>query len=123
MSNKDDLVIAVVGPCAAGKSGLAESLRAAGFSARQIVQEHSYVSEMWRIITKPDYLIYLDASFDTCSSRKKLNWTQSDYDEQTRRLRHAREHCDLHLATDQLSPVQVFEEALLALGSRDLRPG
>jgi len=34
--------IAVVGPCGAGKSILADALRENGYDARQIAQEHSF---------------------------------------------------------------------------------
>jgi len=58
----DDLLLAVVGPCAAGKSTLIEGLRQHGYQARHVAQEHSYVPEMWKLLTSPDYLIYLDVS-------------------------------------------------------------
>ena len=107
-----DPSIAVVGPCASGKSTLAEALRARGYDARQIVQEHSYVPDMWQQITSPDVLIYLDASFETSTRRKSLAWQRADYEEEVRRLTHAREHCDLYLATDALSPAEVLEAVL-----------
>ena len=108
-------VIAIVGPCASGKTTLVQGLSAQGYRARQIVQEHSYVPEMWKILTDPVLLIYLDASFETCQSRKPLSWHQVDYEEQLNRLRHAREHCDLYLETDDLTPEQVLERVLAKL--------
>ena len=41
------LRIAVVGPCASGKSTFAKALKAAGYEARHPAQEHSYVPNMW----------------------------------------------------------------------------
>ena len=60
-------LIAVVGVCAAGKSTLVQALRAEGFNARQVLQEHSYVPNMWQRITNPDLLIYLDCTIETDS--------------------------------------------------------
>ncbi len=100
--------IGVVGPCAAGKTTLVDGLRRLGYPARQIVQEHSYVPEMWQLISQPDVLIYLDASYQACSRRKRLDWGPADHAEQLRRLDHARRHCDLYLPTDDLSPAEVL---------------
>lgn len=107
--------IAIVGPCAAGKSSLAARLVQHGYRARQIVQEHSYVGHMWQVLGKPDVLIYLDASFATCSQRKALGWQEHEYLEQRRRLQHARQHCDVYINTDSLTPEQVLRIALQAL--------
>ena len=85
-SSHDEFIIAIVGPCASGKSSLARGLAKRGIRAKQVVQEHSFVPEMWQVIAQPDLLVYLDASFQTCSQRKNLNWRQRDYDEQNLRL-------------------------------------
>jgi deoxyadenosine/deoxycytidine kinase len=105
-------VIGVVGPCGAGKSTLIASLEQRGYRCRHIAQEHSYVQAMWQIISKPDLLIYLGASFPISTKRRKLDWQQKDYDEQMRRLAHAREHADLLVNTDDLTPAQVLQTAL-----------
>jgi adenylate kinase family enzyme len=107
--------IAIVGPCGAGKSTLAEGLVRRGYHARQIAQEHSYVPDMWQQLTKPDVLIFLEASFETCDQRKKLDWTQKDFNEQLRRLRHAYENCDICIKTDGLKPNQILKNVLQAL--------
>ncbi len=108
-------IIAIVGPCASGKSTLARGLAERGIRARQVVQEHSFVPEMWQVIAQPDLLVYLDASFQTCSQRKNLNWRQRDYDEQNIRLAHAKENCDLLIQTDGQSEANVLEEVLSKL--------
>ena len=64
---------------------------------------------MWQIITKPEFLVCLHASFEVCTNRRKLNWNRKDYDEQLRRLSHAREHADLLIDTDPLSIEAVLE--------------
>jgi len=107
--------IAIVGPCASGKTTLATRLQREGYSARQIVQEHSYVAEMWEVLATPDLLIFLDASFATCNRRKALNWLEDEYLEQRHRLRHAKEHCDLYVETDSLTSEEVLQAVLRTL--------
>ncbi len=116
-SRYDEFVIAIVGPCASGKSSLARGLAERGIRARQVVQEHSFVPEMWQVIAQPDFLVYLDASFQTCSHRKNLNWRQRDYDEQILRLAHAKENCDILIHADGQSEAAVLEEVLSSLPS------
>ena len=99
--------IGIVGPCAAGKTMLEQNLILLGYDAHAIGQEHSQVQTMWREITNPDILIYLDASLQTICARLNVNWEQSYIDEQTLRLADARAHTDLTLVTDDLSPDQV----------------
>ena len=108
-------LIGVVGPCGSGKSTLIARLEKHGYACRHIAQEHSYVQAMWQIISKPDFLIYLHSSFITSTSRRKLNWRESDYAEQLRRLAHAREHAQLIIDTDDLTPDQVLQIVLDSL--------
>ena len=114
-TSPDSPRIAIVGPCASGKTTLAEGLRRHGYNARQIAQEHSFVPDMWQVLTKPDVLIFLDASYPFCTERKSLNWLPSEYDEQQHRLRHARQHCDIYQLTDDLTPDSVLKAVLAAL--------
>jgi hypothetical protein len=67
---------------------------------------------MWQIVSRPDLLIYLDASFPVSTARRRLVWQERDYLEQIRRLTHARAHAHLIIATDDLRPEQVLEKAL-----------
>ena len=110
--------IAVVGPCAAGKSMLVERLRALGYEARQVSQEHSGVPTMWRMLHPPDVLIYLDASLPTIARRREIDWGEEYLLELRNRLRHARQHCDFYLQTDGLSEEEVLEKVLAFLKSR-----
>lgn len=75
---------------------------------------------MWQIITRPDVLIFLDASFGVCTTRRALGWRPSDYEEQARRLAHARAHADLVINTDRLITEEVFQQALDFLGRPSL---
>jgi len=105
-------VIGVVGPCGSGKSTLIEGLERYGYSCRHIAQEHSYVPAMWQIISRPDVLIYLHASFPVSTVRRKLNWREKDYQEQLRRLSHAHRHAQIIIDTDDLTPAQILELVL-----------
>ena len=106
-------LIALVGPCAAGKSTLGSALSAAGYTVKQPVQEHSHIPNMWRRFAKPDILIYLDLSFENLRRRRPKNHGgPKRLAEQRRRLTHAYEHCDLYLDTSDLTPVEVQESVL-----------
>ena len=109
------LTIAIVGPCGAGKSLLADALQTLGFNARQIAQEHSFAPAMWQKITHPDYLIYLDVSYSISTMRKHFDWTIEEFSEQLKRLQHAHAHCHIYIHTDHLSPEEVLKQALLKL--------
>jgi thymidylate kinase len=105
-----------VGVCTAGKSTLRATLQARGYSVRHIAQEHSFVQDMWQKIAKPDLLIFLDVSYEVSTERRRLNWTKAEYDEQQRRLAHARQHADFYLQTDPLAPEEVAAQVLTFLG-------
>ena len=115
-SDKNKILVGVVGPCGSGKSTLVAQLEARGFHCRHIAQEHSYVPTMWQRITNPDLLIFLQASFEVCTERRKLNWNENDYAEQQRRLAHALEHADLVIDTVPLTSDEVFTRVLDFLG-------
>ncbi len=116
MKTNDELpLVGVVGPCGAGKSTLIEGLKSYGVHTRHIAQEHSYVPYMWRHITNPDILIFLDCSFSETVRRRKLNWTVDEYQEQHRRLADARQHADLYIQTDLMTPEEVVKQVLIYL--------
>jgi deoxyadenosine/deoxycytidine kinase len=101
------MVIGVVGPCGAGKSSLVVGLRDEGYQVRHIAQEHSYVPDMWKRLTNPDILVYLDVSYENTILRRRLDWTYAEYNEQLHRLRHARQHADVLIDTNVLSVHEV----------------
>ena len=113
--------IGIVGPCAAGKTTLANNLCQAGYDAHAIGQEHSQVQTMWRQISQPDVLVYLDAALATICERLNVDWEQSYLDEQNRRLAHARAHADFALTTDGLSREQVTARVVEFLDSIAVR--
>jgi cytidylate kinase len=115
---KTGLLIGITGPCGAGKTTLAAGLQQAGYTARTIVQEHSYVRDMWQRLTKPDVLIFLQASCTAGALRRKMSWTEAEWQEQQRRLEHARLHADFLVDTDEMDAAQVFSAVLNFLQQR-----
>jgi len=108
-------LIAIVGPCASGKSLLVQALRTRGYNTREVAQEHSYVPAMWQLITQPDILVYLDVSWKVASQRRPTTATPDRWEELVQRLHHARQHADLYINTDELTPQEVLEKALAFL--------
>ena len=113
--NNSRPTIAIVGPCASGKTTLAQALRAKNLLARQIAQEHSYVANMWEVLANPTVLIFLDASYPVCTQRKSLTWTPQEYATQKKRLKHAQTNCQIYINTDELTPDEVLQRSLKAL--------
>jgi cytidylate kinase len=105
-------LIGLVGVCASGKSTLLKGLEARGYRVRHIAQEHSYVKDMWKRLTNPDILIFLDVSYPLTLKRRKLDWSEADWAEQQRRLAHARENANFYIDTDHLSAEQVLERVI-----------
>ena len=103
--------IVVVGVCSAGKSTLVQSLIDRGYSASAVSQEHSYVPYLWKR-SKPDLLVYLDASLHTIRGRGRPRWPRYLLAEEHLRLEHARAHCDLYIHTDGLSPHDVASRVM-----------
>ena len=106
------MLIGVVGPCGAGKSSLVTGLKRHGYLVRHIAQEHSYVPDMWKRLTNPDLLIYLDVSYENSIIRRKLDWTNEEYLEQLHRLRHARQNADLYVDTNLLNLEEVLDRVI-----------
>lgn len=105
-------LVAVVGPCGAGKTTLVAALRCQGVRAREVVQEHSYVPAMWQRLTRPDLLIYLQVSRQEAERRKGRELPIVYWRELTERLAHARMHADLLVDTDGLAPEGVLARVI-----------
>lgn len=114
--------VVAVGPDATGKSTLIKRLKALGYNARSCAQDHSYVPDMWRRLSRPDFLVYLDARLETIARRRRIDWGQARLDAMNARLAHARAHCDLYLATDDLTPSQVLQHVREALSQVGIEP-
>jgi hypothetical protein len=115
--------VAVVGVCGSGKTALAQKLRQLGYEVRECHQEHSEVPHMWQVISRPDVLIYLDASEVAAERRGRRHYVRGCVEEQRRRLAHARAHCDLYLLTDELTQPQVLTTVAEFLAQRSPRGG
>lgn len=111
--------IGLVGPCGAGKTTLSELLNSRGKSCRAIAQEHSFIPDMWKKMTNPEILVFLDASYPVTMQRKKFHWTENEYNEQIRRLAHARTHADLFIQTDAISPAIVMDRILEYINEKE----
>lgn len=108
-AGREALRIAVVGPCASGKSTLVERLRAEGWDARMPAQEHSGVPDMWRKLLAPDILVALDARDEVLQARRPdVDLASSYLATERERLAHARAHADLLIDTSDLSPDEVY---------------
>ena len=112
------LCVAVVGPCASGKSTLRAALRAAGYEARQPAQEHSYVPDMWRRLVDPDVLIYLDISYEALLERRPHFGERAYLEREKARLAHARAHADLVVDTSALAAEAVAAQVMSLLEAK-----
>jgi thymidylate kinase len=113
-------LIGVVGPCSAGKTTLIRELTRIGYTARHIAQEHSFVPDMWKRISNPNILIYLDVSYEVSMQRRKLDMSEKEFEIQLDRLSNARQHADYYMNTNQKTPDEVRSQVLNFLRSRDL---
>jgi hypothetical protein len=66
-------------------------------------------------MSNPDFLIYLDVSFDISILRTGTSWNRGIFEKQVARLEHARNHADLFIQTDELNPQQVLDIVLDSL--------
>jgi len=101
--------VVIVGICGSGKTVLAQGLRRMGYQVRECGQEHSEVPYMWQAVSRPDVLIYLDASEEVIRQRGQRHYIKGCVEEQRLRLLHARDHCDLYVMTDDLTESQVLK--------------
>jgi hypothetical protein len=115
-------LIKVVGVSASGKSTLVSELRAAGWNARPVSQEHSDVQELWKQFGFPQILIFLDNDLECQRARRPdVSWDAENLAVERRRLRHAYEHADLRINTGSLTAGQVQEMVMAFLRARSIR--
>jgi thymidylate kinase len=89
-----------------------EGLENRNYKAHHIAQEHSYTPSMWQKIVNPDILVFLDVSYQATLERSDMNWSEREYEEQQKRLAHAREHADFYILTDHCTGEEVIEKIL-----------
>lgn len=112
MAEQNKPIVGLVGPCKSGKTVLKRKLEKHGWRVRHIAQEHSFAPDMWKKIANPDVLIFLEVSYESTLARSSLGWNRSEYEEQLRRLKHAREHAHLRIDTNPLTPEEVANQAI-----------
>jgi broad-specificity NMP kinase len=107
--------IAVVGTCASGKSSVVAALRALGYDAYAVAQEHSAIPRLWAHLD-PDCVVYLTVSLDTLRARRADDaWPEWIYRTQLERLESARKHSDIVISTDAVSVTDVAATILRSL--------
>lgn len=106
-------LIKVVGVSGSGKSTLVRGLRAAGYDARPVSQEHSGVPTLWKDFGVPRVLIYLDVSLDAQRTRRQdVPWSAEARSIEVERLADAHANADLRIDTSGQSPKEVCAIAL-----------
>lgn len=103
--------IAIVGVCASGKTTLVAGLKAAGFDAYNVAQEHSGIHDFWAK-RHPDILVMIDATMPAIHKRRVVYWDESRLEVQHKRLADARAHADLYIQTDQYNAQQVRDKVI-----------
>jgi broad-specificity NMP kinase len=107
--------IVVVGPCASGKSTLANQLRELGHDVRVSGQEHSSIRNLWQKI-EHDLLVALETDLDTVRARRSPSWPEDIYQRQQERLRDAYAAADVVIDTAVASPDEVVRQVLDLIG-------
>lgn len=109
--------IAIVGVCASGKTTLVAGLRAAGYDAYNVAQEHSCIHDFWNK-HHPDVLVMIDAMLPAIHKRRLVYWGEDRLAVQHKRLADARAHADLYIQTDALDADAVREKVIAFLKTR-----
>ncbi len=115
-------LIKVVGVSASGKSTLVQALRAAGYNARSVSQEHSHMATLWKQFNVPRVLIYLDSTILAQMQRRPdVSWDSATLLVEREKLQDAYCEADLRINSAGLSNVAVLWVTLAFLRSRRLR--
>lgn len=103
--------IAIVGVCASGKTTLVAGLKAAGYDAYNVAQEHSGIHDFWAK-RHPDILVMIDATMPAIHKRRVVYWDESRLEVQHKRLADAKAHADLYIQTDKYNAQQVRDKVI-----------
>lgn len=112
------LRVAIVGPCASGKSTLVAMLRQHGYEAYVVAQEHSVVPGLWNH-QHPDRLIALTTDLKTIRNRRGSEWPEAIYRAQIERLRAAYQAAGLVIDTGRTSKRAAVQLSLDFLRSQE----
>jgi energy-coupling factor transporter ATP-binding protein EcfA2 len=115
-------VVKVVGVSASGKSTLVRALRAAGYDARAVSQEHSYAATLWKQFEVPRVLIYLDTTLEVQRERRPdVTWDGDNLAVERQRLHDAYAEADLRINTAALAGDDVLRMTLAYLRAQRIR--
>jgi hypothetical protein len=115
-------LIKVVGLSGAGKSTLVRGLRATGYNARPVSQEHSAVPDLWNQFDAPFILIHLSLTMDAQRTRRAdVSWTPEYFAQEEARLRMAYNHAHLRIDTSELTAEEVLKITISYLQSLGVR--
>jgi cytidylate kinase len=106
--------IVIVGPCASGKTTLAEALISRGLDAAVCGQEHSEIRTLWNH-TRPDVVIGLTVTLQALRERRGADWPASLYRRQLGRLAPAYSVADLVIDTTSTDPDAAVDAVLTHL--------
>jgi len=101
----------IVGPCASGKTTLAQALVARGFNASVCGQEHSEIPTLWNH-THPDVVIGLTVTLAALRQRRGADWPESLYRRQLERLDSAFAIADLLIDTTSVNADAAVDEVV-----------
>ena len=118
---RDNPLILVVGVCASGKTTLRTGLKARGYNARSLAQEHSVSPRLWRRM-QPDFLILLDCQFSTIQRRRDVKWGLDRYAQQKESLADAKENADVLVTTDGFTPQELVDHVESILNQNGIYP-
>jgi GTPase SAR1 family protein len=106
--------VAVVGPCASGKSTLVTRLREHGYDAFAVAQEHSAVPALWAH-QHPDVVIGLIADLETIRARRGTAWSEAIYRAQMDRLQAAYDAAHVSIDTREADEREMVRRAIAFL--------
>jgi adenylate kinase len=106
-----EMKIAIVGVCASGKTTLVAGLKAAGYDAYNVAQEHSCVHNFWAK-KNPDIVVMIDATLSAIHKRRLVYWGEDRLVTQHKRLADAKAHADLYIQTDELDAEAVRQKVI-----------
>ncbi len=106
--------VAVVGTCGSGKTTIVQRLRALGYDAYAVGQEHSIIRDLWKH-QRPDALVYLEAPLATIRARRGSDWPEWLYQVERDRLADARAHATVVVDTGALSVDEAVAEVIRGL--------
>lgn len=98
------------------------ALRAAGWDASVVAQEHSEIPTLWNH-SHPDYVVLLEADLQTVRYRRAWHWPEPIYRTQQRRLANARARADLVIDTGRTGVDESVRLVAEGLRARLTEPG